>query len=83
MYEVGDKALNRQELIDFYAKLIDDFPIYSIEDGMSEDDVQGWQMLTSQLGSKVQLVGDDIFVTNKKRIQVICEALIVYVHEEL
>lgn len=58
-----------QEMIDYYAYLIDRYPIVSIEDGLSEEDWQGWQALTQQLGNKVQLVGDDIFVTNRERLQ--------------
>jgi len=53
-----------EEMIKYYAKLVENYPILSIEDGMSEHDWQGWKMLTERLGGKVQLVGDDIFVTN-------------------
>jgi enolase len=53
-----------EEMIAYYAKLVDTYPILSIEDGMSEHDWQGWKMLTERLGRRVQLVGDDIFVTN-------------------
>ena len=62
----GDKAkiLNRNEQVDYLKKLIADYPIDSIEDGMSEDDWMGWELLTAELGSKCQLVGDDLFVTN-------------------
>ena len=52
------------EMVDRYAALVDRYPIWSIEDGLAEDDWDGWQLLTSRLGSRVQLVGDDIFVTN-------------------
>ena len=55
-------------MIAWYEKLIQDYPIYSIEDGLSEQDWEGWEQLTSTLGTKVQLVGDDIFVTNPQRI---------------
>ena len=62
----GDKAkiLNRNEQVDYLKKLIADYPIDSIEDGMAEDDWMGWELLTAELGSKCQLVGDDLFVTN-------------------
>ena len=62
----GDKAkiLNRNEQVDYLKKLIADYPIDSIEDGMAEDDWLGWELLTAELGSKCQLVGDDLFVTN-------------------
>ena len=51
-------------MIRYYGKLLDRYPILSIEDGLSEGDWKGWKMLTERLGSRVQLVGDDIFVTN-------------------
>ncbi len=56
------------EMIDFYASLLDKYPIFSIEDGLSEEEWDGWKELTNRLGSKVQLVGDDLFVTNTKRL---------------
>ena len=56
------------EMIDFYARLVDKYPIISIEDGLSEDDWEGWRQLTQRLGSKVQIVGDDLFVTNTERL---------------
>ena len=57
------------EMVRFYADLIRKYPIISIEDGLAEDDWEGWKMLTDTLGSKVQIVGDDIFVTNRKRLE--------------
>ncbi len=56
------------EMIDFYAQLVDNFPIISIEDGLAEDDWDGWKKLTERLGGQVQLVGDDLFVTNTERL---------------
>jgi enolase len=56
-------------MVDYLAGLAAKFPILSIEDGMSEDDFEGWKLLTETLGKKVQLVGDDLFVTNPKRLQ--------------
>ncbi len=56
------------ELVDYYAQLVTDFPILSIEDGMSEEDWDGWKLMTGKIGSKVQLVGDDLFVTNPMRL---------------
>jgi enolase len=56
------------EMIEFYANLAEKYPIVSIEDGLSEDDWDGWNKLTKRLGSKVQLVGDDLFVTNTERL---------------
>ena len=55
-------------MIAYYEKLIERFPIVSIEDGLAEDDWDGWQELTKRIGKKVQLVGDDLFVTNTKRL---------------
>ncbi|MBM3252970.1 MAG: phosphopyruvate hydratase [Candidatus Omnitrophica bacterium] len=57
------------DLIDFYKKLIEKYPIISIEDGLSEDDWDNWKILTDELGKRVQLVGDDLFVTNPKRLK--------------
>ncbi len=56
------------EMIDFYARLVEKYPIISIEDGLAEDDWDGWQQLTRRLGNKVQIVGDDLFVTNTERL---------------
>ena len=55
-------------MIAYYERLIEQFPIYSIEDGLAEDDWDGWQQMTQRLGDRVQLVGDDLFVTNVKRL---------------
>ena len=57
-----------EEMIEFYADLCNRYPIFSIEDGLAEDDWAGWKLLTDKLGSKIQLVGDDLFVTNTKRL---------------
>jgi enolase len=59
-----DKILSAQGMIDYYAELVEKYPIISLEDGLAEDDWDGWKALTDQLGDKVQLVGDDLFVTN-------------------
>ena len=58
-----------REMVEYYEKLIDEFPIVSIEDGLQEDDWEGWKLLTERLGGRVQLVGDDLFVTNIKRLR--------------
>jgi enolase len=63
------KTLSSEQMIDYYEKLVAKFPIVTIEDGMSEDDWDGWIELTSRLGDKVQLVGDDLFVTNTARLK--------------
>lgn len=61
-----NQRLNSQELIDLYKTLINNYPIFSIEDAMAEDDKVGWKLISKQLGNKVQLVGDDLFVTNNE-----------------
>jgi enolase len=58
-----------EEMIDFYEALVDKYPIISIEDGLAEDDWKGWKKLTERLGDKIQIVGDDLFVTNTKRLK--------------
>src|SRR5205085_11733761 len=63
------KTLSSADNVDFLASLAADYPIASIEDGMAEDDWQGWKLLTERLGNRVQLVGDDLFVTNVKRLK--------------
>ena len=60
------KTLSREEMVEYYVGLVDEYPILSIEDGVAEDDWEGWSLLTKELGGKVQLVGDDLFVTNPK-----------------
>ena len=63
------KKMSSEEIVDYWVKWCKKYPIVSIEDGMDEDDWKGWNLLTQQLGNKVQLVGDDLFVTNVKRLQ--------------
>ena len=60
-----NRVVNSEELVEYYSKLCNKYPIVSIEDGLSEDDWDGWKMMTEKIGSVVQLVGDDLFVTNK------------------
>lgn len=62
------KGMTSEDMIDFYARLVKDYPIISIEDGLAEDDWSGWKKLTDKLGKKIQLVGDDLFVTNTERL---------------
>lgn len=64
-----DKTVTAEQLIEYYGELISKYPVISIEDGLSENDWDGWQKLTEKLGDKLQLVGDDLFVTNPKRLQ--------------
>ncbi len=63
------KVLSSAELVKYYEDLVNEFPIMSLEDGMAEDDWEGWDLLTKTLGDRIQLVGDDLFVTNTKRLK--------------
>ncbi len=62
-------VLSSKDMVKYYEKLADKYPIVSIEDGLAEDDWDGWKLLTDTIGSRVQLVGDDLFVTNTTRLQ--------------
>jgi len=64
-----NKMLSSEEMVDYWAKWVKKYPIVSIEDGLAEDDWKGWKLMTEALGTKCQLVGDDLFVTNVKRLQ--------------
>ena len=61
-------SLTSQEMVDYYVKWVADYPIVSIEDGMAEDDWEGWQLMTKKLGDKILLIGDDLYVTNVNRL---------------
>ncbi|MBE6065761.1 phosphopyruvate hydratase [Clostridium cochlearium] len=63
------RELTPAEMVDYYANLVEKYPIISIEDGMAEEDWEGWKMITEKLGGKIQLVGDDLFVTNTNRLK--------------
>lgn len=73
-YVIGGQSLSSDELIQRYAQMVADFPIWSIEDGMGESDAVGWRGLTERLGERVQLVGDDNFVTNPQLIRAAVQA---------
>jgi enolase len=80
------RARSSEDMIEFYAQWMDKYPIVSMEDGLSEDDWSGWKKLTDRLGKKIQLVGDDLFVTNPKRLkqgieQGIANAILVKVNQ--
>jgi len=75
-YQDGKYALSREgvtlsstEMIDYYVKLVSDYPVISIEDGLAEDDWANWSLLTARLGKKIQIVGDDLYATNMKRLE--------------
>ncbi|RMI15576.1 MAG: phosphopyruvate hydratase, partial [Calditrichaeota bacterium] len=63
------RELTAEKMVDYYAGLVDGYPIVSIEDGMAEDDWEGWKLMTERLGNRIQLVGDDLFVTNTERLR--------------
>lgn len=82
----NQRVLTSAEMVDFYAGLVDKYPIISIEDGLAEDDWDGWKMLTERLGSKIQLVGDDLFVTNTERLargikEGICNSILIKLNQ--
>jgi len=69
LHKSGGETMDSSALVDFWANWCEKYPICSIEDGLAEDDWKGWAALTSRIGKKVQLVGDDLFVTNTKRLR--------------
>jgi enolase len=81
-----NKELTPQQMVDYYAKLVASYPIISIEDGMAEDDWDGWKIMTEKLGAKIQLVGDDLFVTNTERLKMgidrgICNSILIKLNQ--
>ncbi len=81
-----NKKLTSEQMVDYYANLVAKYPIISIEDGMAEDDWDGWKIMTDKLGRKIQLVGDDLFVTNTKRLKTgiekgICNSILIKVNQ--
>jgi enolase len=85
-YTVDGKKLTAAALVDFYASWIEKYPICSIEDGFAEDDWDGWKVMTDRFGDRVQLVGDDLFVTNTKRLQQgidrgVCNSILIKVNQ--
>jgi len=68
VFEADGTSRTAVEMIDYYSMLVDKYPIISIEDGLAEDDWEGWRLMTEKLGSKIQIVGDDLFVTNTARL---------------
>ncbi|MBW2261149.1 MAG: phosphopyruvate hydratase [Deltaproteobacteria bacterium] len=88
LYELASekRELTSKDMVEYYAKLAEEYPIVSIEDGMSEDDWEGWEMLTSKLGDRTQLVGDDLFVTNPKRLATgiekgVCNSILIKLNQ--
>ena len=66
--EKSNKTLSKEELINYYEYLVNEYPIMSIEDPLGENDFEGWKLITNKLGNKIMIVGDDLFVTNKERL---------------
>jgi enolase len=64
-----EPPMTREEMVNFYIELINEYPLLSIEDAMSEEDIEGWKMITSEIGKEVMLIGDDLFVTNTSKLQ--------------
>ncbi|MBD3260732.1 MAG: phosphopyruvate hydratase [Candidatus Altiarchaeales archaeon] len=86
IYMIGDEKYSAGELVDFYKDLASTYPLVSLEDGMAEDDWEGWKLLNQQLGDKIQLTGDDLLVTNVGRIgkavsDDVCNALLLKVNQ--
>ena len=69
VYKFEGKDCSKEDMLDFYVEMVEKYPVISIEDGMAEEDYDGWKILTDKLGEKIQLVGDDLFVTNKELLQ--------------
>ena len=67
--EKNDKVKDARGMVDFYKNIVEKYPIVSIEDALAEDDWDGWKVMTDELGKKIQIVGDDLFVTNTKRLK--------------
>ncbi|OQX95495.1 phosphopyruvate hydratase [candidate division KSB1 bacterium 4572_119] len=81
-----NKELTSGEMVDYYASLVEKYPIVSIEDGMAEDDWDGWKTMTDKLGKKIQIVGDDLFVTNTERLAKgigmgVCNSILIKVNQ--
>ena len=86
MLKSENKELTSEEMVEYYVNLVNKYPIVSIEDGMAEDDWDGWKFMTDKLGDAIQLVGDDLFVTNTKRLSMgiekgICNSILIKVNQ--
>jgi enolase len=84
--ESTQQVLSSEEMVDFYVSLVERYPVISIEDGLDEDDWEGWKLLTDRLGKKIQLVGDDLFVTNTERLARgielgVCNSILIKVNQ--
>jgi enolase len=85
-YTLNQKSFSSAEMVDYFAGLVNRYPIISIEDGLAEDDWEGWKLLTDSLGHKIQLIGDDLFVTNTDRLalgfsQGVCNSILIKLNQ--
>lgn len=85
-YTLNQKSFSAAEMVDFYENLVEKYPIISIEDGLAEDDWDGWKILTDRLGGKIQLIGDDLFVTNTERLALgfskgVCNSILIKLNQ--
>ncbi|HNX29420.1 MAG TPA: phosphopyruvate hydratase [Syntrophomonadaceae bacterium] len=85
-FESTNQVMTSEEVVEFYAGLVQKYPIISIEDGLAEDDWAGWALLTEKLGKKIQLIGDDLFVTNTERLgkgikEGICNSILIKLNQ--
>lgn len=81
-----NRTLTAEKMVDYYEALVKNYPIYTIEDGMAEDDWEGWKLMTDRLGGKIQLVGDDLFVTNVERLRMgieqgVCNSILIKLNQ--
>ncbi|MGQ9559460.1 MAG: phosphopyruvate hydratase [Candidatus Oleimicrobiaceae bacterium] len=80
------RSLSAEQMVSYYEELVEKYPIYSIEDGMAEDDWDGWKLMTDRLGDRIQLVGDDLFVTNIERFRMgiergVCNSILIKLNQ--
>jgi len=85
-YELDGRQLTSEEMVDYLEDLVDEFPLVSVEDGLAEDDWDGWKILTERLGDKIQIVGDDLLVTNVELVQRaidlnVCNSVLIKVNQ--
>lgn len=85
-YTLNQNSFSSAEMVDYYENLVNKYPVISIEDGLAEDDWEGWKLLTDRLGDKIQLIGDDLFVTNTERLALgfskgVCNSILIKLNQ--